>query len=179
MVNIVYIDGAKYLVDVGFSPHGPSEPLRLQDGQESKDGINFHRLLWTNIPENTDPSQRLWVLQVRQNEQAAWAYLYCFTELEFLPQDYELMGYARSHMQTSFLTFNVIAARHDVEDGEVIGSVILLGAELRKKRKNQVVVQQTCANEQERIQALEKHFGIVLSDEERAAIRGKATELKG
>ncbi len=176
-MNLVYIEGAKYLVDVGFGSYGLSQPLRLRDGEECKDGANFHRLLWTNIPENTDANQRLWVLQVRQNEQAPWAFLYCFTELEFLPQDYDIMNFAVSHMPTSFFTYTVMCARHDVEDGGVVGNVTLMGAELRKRRKGEVVVHRTCANERERIQALEEHFGIVLSDEEQEAIRKTAAEL--
>jgi arylamine N-acetyltransferase len=93
MVNIVTVDGKRYMVDVGFGSNGPTHPA-LVDGEVSV-GIAPEelRLLWTSIAQNTDPTQKLWVFQHRNDSQSPWQDAYCFTDLEFLPVDYEVMNF--------------------------------------------------------------------------------------
>jgi hypothetical protein len=56
-------------------------------------GTQEIRLRYENIESNADPGQRLWVYQVKNHEGDFWKDCYCFTELEFLPQDFSVMSY--------------------------------------------------------------------------------------
>lgn len=178
MVNIVTIDANKYLVDVGFGSNGPTHPMPLVDGKIS-DGIQPQslRLLWTNIPENTDPSQRLWVYQYRKNDDSPWIFAYCFTELEFLPQDYEIMNYATSTLRTSFFTYMVVCTKTILEGEEVIGILILVGNVIKRRVKGKTEVLMTCETERQRVEGLRKWFGISLTDAEQQGIMGTVTQL--
>ncbi|MBE7179988.1 MAG: arylamine N-acetyltransferase [Terriglobus roseus] len=90
MINIVTIGGRKYHVDVGFGPNGLVAPMPINHDELVLDGIApaTHRLVYKNIEENTDPDQRLWVLQHRNDDSSSWTDLYCYTLLEFIAADF-------------------------------------------------------------------------------------------
>lgn len=179
MVNIVTIDATKYLVDVSFGSLGPTYPLALADGKIC-DGIRPQslRLLWTNIPQHTDPSQRLWVYQHRKDNDSPWTFAYCFTELEFLPQDYEVMNLMTSTNRKSFFTYRVMCVKTILEDEEVVGTLILFENEIKRQVKGQTEILMTCETEQQRVEGLKKWFGISLTDDEQQGILGTVTQLK-
>ena len=182
MINIVTLaDGKKYMVDVGFGGNGPTQPVLLDP--ECSQTYNIPpaemRVIYDNIPENTDPHQRLWIYQHRNDAQAPWLPMYCFTELEFLPQDYEVMNFQTSQSRTSFFTYQVIVIKNILQDGEIVGTLMLVGADLKRRINGKTEQLQVCKTEEERLQALEKWFGIKLSEDERVGIRGMATELHG
>ncbi|KAI4201519.1 MAG: hypothetical protein LQ346_002155 [Caloplaca aetnensis] len=182
MVNIITIAGQKYMVDVGFGGNGATAPLLLRHN-EVQDRITpgQMRLIQSNIAEHTDASQRLWIYQIRHAVNKDWEPTYCFTETEFLPQDYELMNFWTSQNRRSFFTYSILMAKMLMSDeGRLIGAVTLSdGREAKKRIGNEVVERRVCRSEQERLQLLKDWFGIVLTEEEERGIKGTVTELKG
>jgi len=182
MVNIVTLtDGKKYMLDVGFGGNGPIRPLLL-DAENSQAPAIYPagaRLIYQNIPENSDPNQKLWIYQHRKDPQSNWVPMYSFTELEFLPQDYEIMNFWTSQSRKSWFTQKLVAVKMIIEAGEVVGEIILMGAELKSKVRGVTKYLATLETEEERVDALETWFLIELREEEKAGIRGMVTELKG
>lgn len=182
MVNIVKIGGDKYHVDVGFGGNGPVEPMKLD---KSGTVVQGHitpastRLLWDNIPGNTDPDQRLWIYQQRIDGNSEFQTMYCFTELEFLFSDYNIMNYFVSTSHKTFFTRTVVVEKKIMEDGELVGQLIMGNEDLkwriRGKKEREIQFQ----SENDRVKALEEYFGIVLGPVERESVRGLASELKG
>ena len=182
MVNIVILaDGKKYMVDVGFGANGPTQPLPLDSEQSQLKNIApaDMRFVYDNIPENTNSSQKLWIYQHRNDTQSSWSPMYCFTELEFLPQDYETINFQTSQSRTSWFTYKIVVVTRILEEGEVVGTLILVGGDLKKRIKGITEDLMAFKIEEDRVQALEEWFGIKLGDDERAGIRGMVTELRG
>ena len=190
MVNIVTLEGGRrYMIDVGFGGNGPVEPMLMDDeacaveGEAAAAGVEHiepaeARLVKGVIEQNTDRGQRLWQYQHRVDPQAEWEAVYCFTELEFLPEDFEVMSFWISQSRKSWFTYVVIAMKMILEGGEVVGTLILEGGEVKKRVRGKTEHLRTCKTEEERVRALEDVFGLRLTDEERRGIRGMVTELR-
>lgn len=182
MVNIVTLsNGEKYMLDVGFGGNGPVRPLLLDAEHSQTQGIApaQSRLVKRNIPQNSDPHQKLWIYEHRNDPQSKWLPMYCFTELEFLPQDYEVMNFFTSQSRKTFFTYKVVVVRMIMEEGEVVGTVILTDRELKRRTRGETEHLKTCTTEGERLMALREWFGIELNDHEKAGIKGMVTELIG
>ena len=182
MVNIVTLaNGRKYMVDVGFGGNGPTQPLQLDSERFYVKNIAPAdvRLVYDNIPENTNRSQKLWIYQHRIDAQSPWLPMYCFTELEFLPQDYETMNFQTSQSRTSWFTYKIVVIKMILEEGEIVGTLMLVGGDLKRRIKGETEDLKACKTEEDRVQALEEWFGLKLGDDERAGIRGMVTELRG
>ena len=182
MVNIVTLaDGKKYMVDVGFGGNGPTQPLLLDTQHYPIKNITPAdvRLIYDNIPENTDRNQRLWIFQHRNDPESPWLSMYCFTELEFLPQDYETMNFQTSQSRTSWFTYKIVVVKMILVEGEVVGTLMLVGGNLKRRIKGRMEDLKLCKTEEDRVQALEDWFGIKLGTDEKAGIRGMVTELNG
>ncbi|KAI9678806.1 MAG: N-terminal acetyltransferase [Caeruleum heppii] len=180
MVNIVMIDGQKFMVDVGFGSGGPTHPLPLKDGGlHEAIAPQMHRLLWTNISQNTDPSQRLWVFEARNGDHEPWRPNYCFSELEMGPTDYNIMNFFTSTSRTSIFTYTVICTKTILEGDTVVGNIVLVGNEVKRRLCGKSEHLQTCDTEQQRVEALARWFDIRLTTDEQHGIRGMTTQLKG
>lgn len=184
MVNLVTIGTQMYLVDVGFGPNGPTHPLRLErdagDTTSTQIAPAEMRLVWKNVDGNTDPDQRLWVYQHRISNELAWLDMYCFTEVEFMPQDYDIMNYYTSTHPKSWFTQKVICAKmvtSSPQSSELIG-VRILQSDVKLRVNGNTESQQQFSNEEDRIGALDRDFGIVLSKTEREGIKGLVSEIK-
>lgn len=182
MVNIVKIGGDKYHVDVGFGGNGPIEPMKLE---KSGNLIHGHippattRLQWGNITGNTDPDQRLWIYQQRRDADSEFQTMYCFTELEFLPSDYNIMNYYVSTSHKTFFTRTVVVEKKIMdENGEIVGQLIMGNADLKWRVRGKKEKEIQFQSEDDRVKALAEHFGIVLGQVERESVRGLASELK-
>ncbi|KAF3347323.1 Carnosine synthase 1 [Verticillium dahliae VDG2] len=164
MVNIVTIgdtDGkdtaARYLVDVGFGSNGACQP----------------------IPLSEDPA-RVWVYETALPGPAAeFEAQYSVVDAEFFPEDFEIMNLATSTLPTGLFVKTVLATLQVAGgDGEVEGVVILLKDTIKRRigdAKTEVL--ETLKSEDDRVKALEKYYGVVLTDEERRGIRGLASEI--
>ena len=186
MVNIItLVNGQKYMLDVGFGADGPTRPLPLTNALETHDafaGIDAQqlRLVHTSLPLSlSDPTQKLWVYQRRASLDSEWRGAYAFSEMEFLPRDYEMMNFWTSQSRSVFFTYAVVVVKMLMEGEEVVGEMILFGGEVKRRVRGETEVVLSCKGEDERVRALEEWFGLKLTGEERRGIRGLVTELKG
>lgn len=180
MVNIVTISGKKYLVDVGFGGNGATTPLPLEEeAVHERIAPGEMRLIRSKLPEHTDVNQRMWIYQHRQTPDDKWTPMYCFTEVEFFPQDYEMMNFWTSQSRKCFFTYAIVLARILMEKGKLVGMVTMKDGEAKRRIGNEVVETKTCRNEQGRLDVLREWFGTRLTQEEERGIRGTVTELKG
>lgn len=181
MINIVTIEGQRYLVDAGFGADEPTLPIPLISGHICQGiGSQSFQLEHTKLSQCTDASQRAWVFSHRDNDTAAWIPGYCFTEVEFFPEDFEVMNLSTMTMPQSFFTQAVMCVRAlmNTESGELEGFLILFQNEVRRKIRGVGEVVQKLESEEQRVRALKNWFGIVLTEGEKRGIYGLVTELK-
>ncbi|KAI0007155.1 arylamine N-acetyltransferase 3 [Xylariaceae sp. FL0662B] len=131
-VNVVAVGAARYFIDVGFGPDGPTAPMPLVEGAESRDVAGgAHRLAREAIPQNVDQGCRMWIYQHRRGraEEAEereegdgeWRPLYCFVDFEFLPEDIRGMNLGPWRSPHSWFTQKVVLTRFTTDrevDGE-------------------------------------------------------------
>jgi arylamine N-acetyltransferase len=178
MLNIVTIEGKKYIVDVGFGSSGPTHPLPLIENEISTNvGDQEMRLLHDTIPDFTQSRQKLWIYQHRNGIDRPWLPTYAFSEMEFTPSDFEMMNYFTSSHRTSFFTYSVVCVKMILDEGEIVGDITLFGGEVKRRIKGKSEVLAICKGEEDRVKALEEFLGIKLSAAEREGIRGMPTEL--
>ncbi|KAK7525202.1 uncharacterized protein IWZ02DRAFT_468938 [Phyllosticta citriasiana] len=183
-ICLVTIGLYNHVVDVGFGPNGPTRPMRVDKNTSETTSAQIApahmRLAWKNIEGNTDPNQRLWVYQYRRNHDSAWQDLYCFSEMEWLHQDFQLINYYTSTSPRSWFTQTVICSKMVIdspENPELIGAMILQN-ELTMCIHGRVESQQVFKSEEDRLGALDKVFGIALTKSEQDGIKGLVTEIK-
>lgn len=89
------------------------------------------------------------------------------------------MNLSTSTSKRVFFTYTVIASKMitDEESGEIVGIVALEGARVKRRVHGVTEELLMCANESERVAALEKWFGIVLSEKEQKGILRTVTAL--
>lgn len=181
MVNIVTIGEAKYHVDVGFGGDGPVAPMPL----ERTGTVHKHiqpasvRLQWRNIPGNTDPTQRLWVFEYRRSDALDWEMKYTFTELEFQPRDFEVSNYFISTSRRTWFTRMVAVDKKILgPDGELMGKMSMAATTLKWNIRGEKTKEIEFKGEADRIEALDKYFGIKLNQAERDSIAGLPSEIK-
>ncbi len=181
MVNIVKLgDGKRYLVDVGFGNNGPTQPLLLLDGYEEQSIPPASiRLVRIKIPATTNSKDRLWVYEHRIDPTSDWQPMYCFTETEFLPRDYEMMNFWTSQSRKSFFTHRIMCVKSimDKKTFKLIGTLILIGAKVKQTIGGKTEQVRICRTEDERVQALDDYFGIKLAEGDKRAIKGMVTAL--
>ena len=186
MLNIVTIGQDRYLVDVGFgSNYVPTLPVRLINDNAGFENVNpaRGRLVYKSIEGARNPLSKLWVYQHRVGEEGEWKDMYCFhAELEFRERDFEMMNWWTSTSCKTIFTQRVICnkmiASPDEKDGErsIVGT-LGLGREVKRRVGSESEVLKEFESEEERVKALREHFGIVLSEVEREAIRGTGDEI--
>ena len=183
MLNLVRLDAEWYVVDVGMTK-GPNLPYPLRDGfQTTSIAPRLIRVQLRPIPEsyarhspNSTGPPRMWCLDVCYNPadeaKKEWLPVYCFTETEFLPQDYEVMSWFTSTNPRSWFTRYVTCTKMLMdEDKEVIvGNVTLFQDTVRETIGANTKVIKECKTEDERLQALAEIFDVHLTDGEKKGI---------
>lgn len=178
MLNLVRIENVWYVVDVGMGAMGPNIVYPLEDGFEAVAVPPRRiRLQKRSIPENSarneEEAQQLWCYDVcrkpdvPENERV-WTPSYCFTETEFLPQDYEMMSWYTSTHPRSFFTYSILCTRSVLDDAKenVIGDITLFNNKMRKTVYGQHESTWEFKTEEERIQALKDVLDVHLTEEE-------------
>jgi arylamine N-acetyltransferase len=180
MVNIVTLGKKKYLVDVGFGPDGPCRPIPLDSKYEAV-GIapQMLKLEYRCLSIHSDPEQRLWVFSHKRQPESGWLEAYAFSEMEFFPEDFEVMNFSTMTSRRSFFTHKVICVKAILSPGEneIEGIMSLYHNEGKKRIHGEIVESETFATESERIQVLENWFGIRLSEKEKLGINNMMSEL--
>ena len=180
MVNIVTIDNRKYMVDVGFGGDGATAPLPLEDGcQVESIAPARMRLVVENLPENMDPNQKWWIYQRQSSAHEPWQYITCFTEVEFLPRDYEVINFYTSQSRKVIFTSNIIVAKMIMEAGVLTGTLTMFNTEIKRRIGKDTEVLKSCKSEEDRISALEEIFGLRLSQAERRGIQELNSAIRG
>lgn len=178
MLNLVRLDGEWYVIDVGMGSMGPNMPYPLRDGFEIISiAPRKIRLQSRAIAESYGgPSNKLWCYDVchspTDDGEDVWTPSYCFTETEFLPQDYQMMSWFTSTHPSSFFTRSINSMRMIMDDAQekIIGNIMLFETKITKSIGASRVTMGECATENERVDALKRFFDIVLTEEERNGI---------
>lgn len=179
MVNIVTLGEQKYLIDVGFGSNGPHQPIPLiQDFEFHNVGEQSGRLVYGPIAQQTSKGQSLWQYEIC-NAGEAWYPAYCFTETEFLPEDFTIMNYYMSTSRESWFTFHVVCVRMllDEETQKIVGDLTLFNDTLKRRLGATSEVLQSFTSDEERVAALEKFFSISISQADRECIRHTISEI--
>ena len=182
MINVVTLSSQRYLVDVGMNARGPIVPLPLlSDNPAFSVFPRKARLLHDSIPEHTTSHSLnlMWRLEVRNDEDCQWIPTYAFSEIEFLPVDFEMMNWYTTRSPRSFLTHKILVGRMitDTKTEEIIGDMTLFEGTLRKRIHGKIIFEKECKSESERVELLKEHFEIRLRDCERKGIEGKESEI--
>ncbi|BCS02207.1 arylamine N-acetyltransferase family protein [Aspergillus luchuensis] len=184
MLNLVRLDDEWYVVDVGMGSMGPNLPYPLRDGFETTSiAPRQIRVQLRSIAEsyatksgNSAGPPKLWCFDVCYNPaddtKKDWVPVYCFTETEFLPQDYEVMSWFTSTNPRSFFTRYVTCTKMlmDKDREVIIGNITLFKGTVRETIGANRKVIKECKTEDERLQALAEIFNVYLTDEEKKAI---------
>ncbi|KAI9931346.1 hypothetical protein ASPWEDRAFT_34071 [Aspergillus wentii DTO 134E9] len=180
MLLIVTIEGRKYMVDVGFGSNCATRPLPLEENAVATFiAPGEMRLIKDSIPELTDKSQRLWIYQVRYTPESEWIPQICFSEVEFLPQDFAVLNFFTSQNPVSWFTQSFVCARMilDGSGNDIQGQYIMWGNDVKMRVRGQSEVLQTLKTEEDRIQALARWFDMRFREDEILAIRGTISEI--
>jgi len=155
---------------------------------------------------HTQRGQRLWVYSYRNHDgpTAEWTDAYAFSDaVEWFPQDFENINHVIMTSRSSWFTQVVVCARFVLEEraeevggsaavSEIVGVRSLLGNSATIKGvgwfaeggdgSNGRAASQTVLlfrSEDDRVEALEKWFGIMLTPAERKGIVGLMSHLRG
>lgn len=184
LVNLVRIGGTTYLADVGMSLGMPASAVALD--ASSAEPIHNHgtfsmRLRKGRIQELTSDNQELWIYEARFNDARPWLPIMCFSEVEFIQDDFERMNFYINGSRRYWMTVRMIVCKlilDDDEEGTIIGMATLTGNVVKRYVRGQQE-RVVCDTEEQRVAALEKYFNIRLTREERRGIEGLPSALKG
>lgn len=182
MVNIVTIQGKRYMVDVGFGTGQATHPLPLVDREPT---LNVRpsqqvRLRWDAISQAENKDAKLWIFERQDKADGPWIPTYCFPDnVEYLPADYAVMSYFTSTNRMSFFTYKLIVAKFVLDEAgeEIIGTLVMFGDKAHKRILGEKEELGTFEKEEERVKALEQHFDLRLSEAQQAGIRGMVSAI--
>ncbi|KAF3763313.1 hypothetical protein M406DRAFT_94316 [Cryphonectria parasitica EP155] len=171
----------KYVCDVAFGGDGPVVPMPFKEGVVTRNiGTQEIRFVHEELPKSLG---KYWVYQYRNGPDKEWNSFYAFNDTEALARDFEPINYWTSQGPTFQKTTMIIVkfllgpAGPDGDSG-VVGKIMLVNDTIKRNMGGKTEVVQVCSTEPERVEALKKHFGISLTDEEIIGIQGSVTELK-
>ncbi|KAF4451505.1 hypothetical protein F53441_5514 [Fusarium austroafricanum] len=187
-LNVVTF-ASQYAVDVGFGARTPTGPLELASDKivERSDGGQM-RIVYETISQYSS-SQPVRIYEYRSHEGGEWVPQWCCLECEVLPEDIRVMNMSPSQSPSSFFTFKVVCVQFtseeenfsegDVRDlkkvgGKVDGSFIIDGNICRYRKKGETKWERTFRDEDERLEALRRYFGVELTRQNQRAIQGTA-----
>lgn len=181
MTNLVTIDKNTYLVDVADGSKSPCRPIPLTPDIEMDLVYPARgRLEYKSLAKHTDPKQRVWVFSTQADRETPWTEVYSFVEIEFFPDDFEVMNLATMTMPQSFFVQTVVATKLllDPHTAEPEGTLILFKDSLKRRVKERTEVIGTFDTEEQRVGALKHYFQIELTPAEQRAIRGLPSALR-
>lgn len=191
-VNFVTIGGKKYFVDVGFGSQGPTFPIPLEEEftaiqTGTKDNVAATLQLtrgFTGNHTSRDPLQKVWRYNIKygpeSDESKNWLPVYCFTEMEFMPHDFEISsGYVSTSRSSIFVNQIIFQKYIASDDGQsLIGDRTLVNDVIKEKKLGKSEVLRECKSEEERLSGMEEFLGVRLSLGEAKGIKGHHTEIK-
>eukprot|EP01113_Clastostelium_recurvatum_P043711 TRINITY_DN7275_c0_g1_i5.p1 TRINITY_DN7275_c0_g1~~TRINITY_DN7275_c0_g1_i5.p1 ORF type:complete len:302 (+),score=38.65 TRINITY_DN7275_c0_g1_i5:378-1283(+) len=169
-----------YVVDVGFGRNGLTQPILLADDGSSVCACcdEAHMLALAPIP-GAVVSTPSWVLRHRKGIDAPWTDVYAFNTTEFFEQDYKVMSHYTSTHSDSWFTYLATCCIMLIDkDDTPIGWVTFRGPHFKRWERGVYTKEEECHNEAERARAIQTFFGIEITQEEIACIKGLPSELK-
>lgn len=196
MANLVRVNGTRYLVDIGFRQCTPSRVMPLIVGVSTDEKeeqvknmiespLSQMKLTYTRLPQHTDPAQRAWVYSYRASSSAAWTAAYSFVEIEFFAEDYAVMNLSTMTLPESFFAREVMCVRGirgeegSTEGLRIQGLLILFRNYVKRVTARGEEHIEMFKTEEAGVKALERWFGIKLTEEEKDGIKGRMSELRG
>ncbi|RVD85623.1 uncharacterized protein DFL_003940 [Arthrobotrys flagrans] len=176
-VNLVeFEDRKRYLVDVGYGGAAIVRPMELVEGTVI-DGVGEgeHRLIKATVPE-ARRKELHWLVQHRLSSKAEWTDLYMFFEVEAILDDCVIWSNWSSTQEALFKS-NILVAMVIREGNEPVGKYTLWNDIVRKTSQTKVE-HFPLLNEADRVKAFDTYFGIILSEEDTEAIKGREPELR-
>ena len=82
-----------------------------------------------------------------------------------------------SQGETNFQTRTVLIVRFLREEAKIVGKVMLVNGDVKRNMGGKTEALKVCETEEERAEALEEYFAIVLTEEEKEGVRGRNVEL--
>lgn len=180
-MNLVTIGNEVFVTDVGYGPNNTIIPLSLQKEGEVVNGIHQEtiRIIRTGLDGNEDPDQKVWVYQHRLNPENTWRNCYCFTELEFWPEDFEVMNLSTSQSPKRFFTHRAFCTKMILDESrkKIVGR-LTLQTEVKRTINGQSEIIKEFTAEDDRLAALKEFFDIEFSESEASSIIGTVAEIK-
>ncbi|RPA78527.1 cysteine proteinase [Ascobolus immersus RN42] len=173
VVNILTLDGQRYLLDVGFGNQNLLRPIPLIPDNVIRTETGFEMKVQHEPIPNSLTGQKFWIYNFRDFDAEAWTQGYCFGETEIFLEDVEQLNYPVLTSPEGFFVNNVTCVRVGEDDERII---IFNDRMTRKKGKDSEVLA-NFSDEAERVRALKEWFWVSLTDEEKDGIRGMNTEL--
>lgn len=195
-INIIEINQVRYLADVGFGPNGPIAPVRI--GTDDTTQINISptkiRIRQDAIEQGLSRRGQFWILEHLIKPDEEWKPLYCFTDMEFIPEDIKVINMAPGLSPTSWFTQKIVCTRCSTDSAfpgagqgpdptslveeEISGEYIIDGDSFKWRKNGVVLHQKTFENEADRLKMLKDVFGIELDILDTEAIKGRVSEIK-
>jgi arylamine N-acetyltransferase len=119
-----------------------------------------------------------WIYQYRNKPENPWNHYYCFDEVEYLQGDFVIMNWFTSTFPTSFQNTSVLAVKFIRDQDKIVGKVMFVNREVKRNMGGRTELLKVCETEKDRVEALEEHFGITFTEEERVGIKGRVTDLE-
>lgn len=168
-------------MDVGFGNNCATAPLPLREGAKATHiGASEMRLIRDSLIEFIDKEQKVWIYQTRYNPTSVWVPNICFSDVEFLPQDFAMINFSVSQKRTSWFGQIFVCMRMimDPSEKQIIGQYVMSGKEVKKRVHGQTEILQILHNEEGRVKALAKYFDMSLRQSEIQGIQGLTSELR-
>jgi arylamine N-acetyltransferase len=143
-------------------------------------GTQEIQLILDTVPVFPVTGQKMWQFQVRHSPEREWNTFYCFAEVEFHHDDFEIMNWYTCKNPHSFHTDGLFMVKLFGDGEKVYKKMILVDGTVKENSPEtggRTKVKLLCQNEDERLAALKEYFGMEFTDEEKQAIRGTFTEL--
>ncbi|SPO06263.1 related to arylamine N-acetyltransferase [Cephalotrichum gorgonifer] len=192
ITNIVYLpSGEKFAVDAAFGGDGPTSPLPLNDSGTPIHNLGTQqvRLVHETLAKQQLASPKVWIYQYRNGVDKEWNSFYCFAEIEFFQEDFEVMNVWGSMRTLHRWTVLVVRFLREgdsplVAEGngdvgtrstvgiEVVGKVMLVNDVVKVNMGGKTEVVRKFDSEEGRVQALRDYFGIELTGDQQLAIQG-------
>ncbi|KAL2678673.1 hypothetical protein Neosp_009424 [[Neocosmospora] mangrovei] len=193
IVNIVtFPDGSKYHTDVAFGGDGATAPMPLVNGLVHQNlGTQQIRLIrdWIPLQVHRSEESKAWIYQYRNREDAEWNSFYSFPGIEFMDLDWGVVNWwinthPLSHQRVNVLVIKFLRRPKESKAGEdnglqeIYGKRMLVNRIVKENLGGKTQVVEELKSEDERLEALERYFGITLSGDEKEGIRDYVSDLQ-
>lgn len=137
------------------------------------------RLVYAKLEGAHEMSPKVWQYQHRRNDGTDFINQYCFSDIEFFRNDFDVINSftstsPRSIFNQRIICIKMIPAEDDYTN--IIGCLILQH-DLKRRIRGETVLLESFSDEEQRLEALRREFQITFSPEEQQGIQGLSTAI--